>query len=83
MSSSEIEHLITQGESLTVEFKSDRKCLPDRELLAAVVSLANTEGGDLLLGVEDDGQVTGLHANHLNVSGIPFGQGKGTHYERK
>ena len=67
----EIVELIRQGESLTLEFKSDRKCLPDRELVATVVSLANTEGGDLLLGVEDDGTVTGLHPNHVNVSGIP------------
>lgn len=67
----EITKLIQQGESLTLEFKSDLKCLPDRELVAAVVSLANTKGGDLLLGVEDDSTVTGLHANHLNVTGIP------------
>lgn len=67
----EIAKLIQQGESLALEFKSDQKCLPDRDLVATVVSLANTEGGDLLLGVEDDGSVTGLHANHLNVSGIP------------
>lgn len=66
-----IEKLIQQGESLTLEFKSDLKCLPDRDLVAAVVSLANTDGGELLLGVEDDGTVTGLHANHLNVFGIP------------
>ena len=67
----EIEKLIQQGEGLALEFKSDVKSLPDRDLVAAVVSLANTEGGDLLLGVEDDGTITGLHANHLNVSGIP------------
>lgn len=67
----EIEKLIQQGESLALEFKSDLKSLPDRELVATVVSLANTEGGDLLLGVEDDGTVTGLHANHLNILGIP------------
>ncbi|EFC92399.1 putative transcriptional regulator [Dethiosulfovibrio peptidovorans DSM 11002] len=67
----EIGKLIQQGESLELEFKSDSKCLPDRDLVAAVVSLANTDGGDLLLGVEDDGTVTGLHANHLNVTGIP------------
>jgi ATP-dependent DNA helicase RecG len=62
---------IRRGESLTLEFKSDQKCLPDKDLVASVVSLANTEGGELFLGVEDDGTVTGLHANHLNVSGIP------------
>ena len=32
-------------ESLTVEFKSDRKRLPDRELVEAVICLANAEGG--------------------------------------
>lgn len=67
----EIAKLIQQGESLALEFKSDLKYLPDRDLVATAVSLANTEGGDLLLGVEDDGTVTGLHANHFNVSGIP------------
>jgi ATP-dependent DNA helicase RecG len=66
-----VETLIQQGENLLVEFKSDKKCLPDRDLVAAVVSLANTEGGVLLLGVEDDGRVTGLHPNHENISGIP------------
>ncbi|MFO7716197.1 helix-turn-helix domain-containing protein [Desulfosarcina sp.] len=55
--------LIGQGESLRLEFKSDRKGIPDRELVAAIVALANTEGGELLLGVEDDGTVTGLHAH--------------------
>ena len=71
MNEHEIGKLIQQAESLSLEFKSDLKCLPDRDLVAAVVSLANTDGGDLLLGVEDDGTVTGLHANHLNVLGIP------------
>ncbi|MDR1826969.1 MAG: putative DNA binding domain-containing protein [Methylobacteriaceae bacterium] len=67
----ELEKLIRQGEGLTLEFKSDLKCLPDRDLIVAAVSLANTEGGDLLLGVEDDGTVSGLHPNHLNVTGLP------------
>lgn len=67
----EIEKLIQQGETLSLEFKSDLKCLSDRDLVATVVSLANTDGGELLLGVEDNGAVTGLHANHFNVSGIP------------
>ena len=49
--SNELQELIQQGESLTLEFKSDIKSLPDRDLIAAVVSLANTEGGSLLLGV--------------------------------
>ena len=39
----DIKKRIQQGESLTLEFKSDLKCLADRELVTAVVALANTE----------------------------------------
>ncbi len=55
---------IPTQESLTCEFKSDRKCLPDRDLIEAVVCMANGEGGEIYLGVEDDGRVTGLHKDH-------------------
>lgn len=57
-------------ESLTVEFKSDRIKLPDRELIEALVCLANAEGGELWLGVEDDGTPTGLHAEHHLLEGL-------------
>src|SRR5690625_1868743 len=63
--------LIRGGENLAVEFKSDVKSLPDRDLIAAIVALANTEGGNLFLGIEDDGAPTGLHANHRNLAGLP------------
>ena len=56
----DIHTILKQGENLSTEFKSDRKSLSDKELVAAVVSLANTEGGVLLLGVGDDGSVTGF-----------------------
>lgn len=55
---------IPKKESLTIEFKSDRKCLSDSDIIDAVVGLANTEGGSLYLGIEDNGAVTGLHSNH-------------------
>lgn len=58
-------------ESLTIEFKSDRTRLPDRDLVEALVGLANAEGGTLFLGVEDDGRPTGLHQAHLNLDGLP------------
>ena len=58
------------AESLTVEFKSDRARLPDRELVEAVVCLANAEGGELWLGVEDDGRSTGLHIEHQQLAGM-------------
>lgn len=57
-------------ESLTVEFKSDRSKLPDRDLIEALVCLANAEGGELWLGVEDDGIPSGLHAEHRLLEGL-------------
>jgi ATP-dependent DNA helicase RecG len=60
----EQERLIPTSESLTVEFKSDHKGpLGDKDLVLAAVCLANNQGGDLYLGVEDDGTVTGLHSS--------------------
>jgi len=66
----ELIDLIANGETLKIEFKSDLKQLPDRDLVATAMSLSNTEGGDILLGIEDDGTITGLHSNHSNTMGI-------------
>lgn len=63
--------IIPTKETLTVEFKSDRKGgYPDRELVENVVSMANTEGGDLYLGVEDHGEITGIAKKHEDEIGI-------------
>ena len=64
-------HSLPSSESLTVEFKSDRSRLSDNDLVEALVCLANTEGGELWLGVEDDGAPTGLHAAHQSLTGLP------------
>jgi ATP-dependent DNA helicase RecG len=66
----ELKTLLAEGETLTIEFKSDVKGLPDRDLVAAVVAMANTEGGLILLGVEDDGIVTGVQAVHQDTAGL-------------
>lgn len=57
-------------ESLICEFKSDRQCLSDKDLIEAVVCMANSQGGEIYLGVEDDGTVTGLHTNHRHLDGL-------------
>ncbi|MDX9785835.1 MAG: crosslink repair DNA glycosylase YcaQ family protein [Desulfobacterales bacterium] len=70
VSEQEVLDLIRQGENLTIEFKSDRKKLSDSDLVAAIVALTNTECGVLILGVEDDGAITGLHASHRDTLGM-------------
>lgn len=58
--------LVPLKETLTVEFKSDIKKYGDADLFEDVVAFANTDGGDLYLGVEDDGTITGIHKEHSN-----------------
>jgi ATP-dependent DNA helicase RecG len=54
---------VTGGETYEVEFKGEqRERLNDRDLVEAVVCLANGTGGVLLVGVEDDGTVSGCAA---------------------
>ncbi|MGA9350775.1 MAG: RNA-binding domain-containing protein [Anaerolineae bacterium] len=69
MTEQELRTLIAGGETPTVEFKSDHGPLPDTELLETVICLANGQGGTLLVGVEDDGRVTGLHSHHRTHPG--------------
>lgn len=57
-------------EDLTVEFKSDRKKYSDTLLIEEIVGMANTKGGELYLGVEDNGEITGLHKDHEDVNGL-------------
>lgn len=70
INSQDIKEIIQNGETLSVEFKSDLTRLPDSALVTAIVGLSNTEGGYLLLGVEDNGNITGLHEKHKNTYGL-------------
>jgi ATP-dependent DNA helicase RecG len=65
MDTTTIEQYIRAGESLKVEFKGEqRESLSDREIYEAVVCLANADGGILLIGVENDGRLTGARPRH-------------------
>ena len=64
-----IRRLIKAGEGTTVEFKSTMRMnlhtkKPGKEIeiawLKGVVAFMNTDGGTLLIGVTDDGEITGL-----------------------
>ena len=57
-------------EMSSLEFKSDLKRLPDDDLLDAVVALANSDGGTVYLGVEDDGTPTGIDKVHQDAVGL-------------
>ncbi len=58
MNRTELLECIAHGENSCVEFKRD-DCRPDK-LAAEMAALLNLEGGVILLGVEDDGGISGL-----------------------
>lgn len=58
MLKTELYEIITNGENSGVEFKRDD--VRPEQLAKEVVALANLQGGRILLGVEDDGSITGL-----------------------
>ena len=61
---------IPQKEDLRTEFKSDLKKLNDNDLIDAIVGMTNTDGGCLYLGVEDNGDITGVHHQHADEIGV-------------
>ena len=63
MNKSELLELIANGENSGVEFKRDD--VRPEQLAKEVVALANFQGGRILLGVEDDGTISGIHRENL------------------
>lgn len=63
MTKSELLELITNGEGSGVEFKRDD--VRPEQLAKEIVALANFQGGLILLGVEDDGSISGIQRENL------------------
>jgi ATP-dependent DNA helicase RecG len=63
MRRTELLEIIQNGENSGVEFKRDD--IRPEQLAKEVVALANLRGGLILLGVEDDGTVAGIHRPNL------------------
>lgn len=63
MLKSELLEIIANGESSGVEFKRDD--IRPEQLAKEVVAMTNFQGGSVLLGVEDDGTITGIQRQNL------------------
>ena len=66
MTKEEIYQKIAVGEGLHLDLKRSM----DSKHAKTMVSFANTKGGKLLLGVEDDGTVTGHNLSNANQASI-------------
>ena len=63
MTKTELLELIVNGENSGVEFKRDT--IDNRALAKELVAFANLQGGRVILGVEDDGSVSGIARDRL------------------
>ena len=60
--------LISEGEGLLVEFK--RHFSSPEKIAKEMIAFANTKGGTILFGVDDDGSVYGLQSEKSELSEI-------------
>ncbi len=60
MNSSTLITLIKEGENSQVEFKSET--ISNEDLAIVMIAFLNGQGGIILLGVEDDGEISGIQA---------------------
>jgi len=58
MNSDDLKSLISQGENNSLEFKN--KAVRIESLAKEIVAFLNASGGTILIGVEDDGQISGV-----------------------
>lgn len=63
MLKTELLEIIANGENSGVEFKRDD--IRPEQLAKEIVALANFQGGKVILGVEDDGSIAGIHRGNL------------------
>lgn len=59
-----IRALIAQGEGLKVEFKEAQGGLP-KNIYETICAFSNTQGGEILLGVADNGNILGINCDLL------------------
>ena len=65
MTSQDVLNLIAKGEGFHVEFK---RLVPSSEKIAkAMIAFANTKGGSILFGVDDDGSIVGVESEKTEV----------------
>ena len=63
MNKAELIELIRNGEDSILEFKRDG--VQNRDLAKVLVAFLNLEGGTVLIGVEDDGSISGTTRDRL------------------
>src|SRR5260221_14767064 len=61
----DVDLLIEEGEGFTVEFK--RRISSPEKIARTLISFANTKGGTILFGVDDDGSIVGVESEKSEI----------------
>lgn len=64
MTTSQLQHIIQQGENITVEFKTSKEKL-NKDAFDSICAFLNRRGGYLILGVNDKKEVSGVDENAI------------------
>lgn len=75
MDANDIKEIIQNGEGFQVEFK--RRISSAEKIARALIAFANTKGGTILFGVDDDGSIVGVESEKTEVDLIEMA---GNHY---
>jgi predicted HTH transcriptional regulator len=68
MDHKDVTRLIEEGEGFEIEFK--RKVSTPEKIARALIAFANTKGGNILFGVDDDGSIVGVESEKSEVEMI-------------
>lgn len=66
MNAHDVKDLIEHGEGYQVEFK--RKISSAEKIARALIAFANTKGGTILFGVDDDGSIVGVESEKTELN---------------
>lgn len=61
----DVNELIEQGEGFSIEFK--RRISSSEKIARTLISFANTKGGTILFGIDDDGSIVGVESEKTEI----------------
>ena len=61
----DVNRLIEEGEGFSIEFK--RRISSPEKIARTIISFANTKGGTILFGVDDDGSIAGVESEKAEI----------------
>jgi predicted HTH transcriptional regulator len=64
----DVNAIIEEGEGFTIEFK--RRISSPEKIARTIISFANTKGGTILFGVDDDGSIIGVESEKSEIEMI-------------